>query len=388
MRKNFTLLAMLFASMSAMATATPSIINNVAVHAEAQNSTVVSTKTYSDKLSTSITVGDGDGVVANFENSGLVVNEMSDGTYSVTFKDVRVGENKDALGDITINGAVKYKDDNYDDREILTIKKPVKFTVDDKESAYYGVEFTVDLLYVYQYGLYDDSSDDLIDKAFAQLVLSGEKDGSDIDVTADYGSDPDNDFWTYESHGKAKVTYNGTTTEESDAVVVVEEYENDVYKLTFKDLSLGGTRLGDISISNVTISGDDEDGDGKADNIDTSISTSDSYATWSNVNPGLADYGITEDGEVELSDFAGNGVYDIDKEKYNTLALNFKLAYGDSNIAVEFGYIDTAINGVANSTAAGPQQIFTLDGVKMESLKKGINIVRNADGKTIKVIKR
>ena len=47
----------------------------------------------------------------------------------------------------------------------------------------------------------------------------------------------------------------------------------------------------------------------------------------------------------------------------------------------------TAISGINADAAAGNTQIFTVNGTRVNALQKGINIVRTADGKTVKVLK-
>jgi hypothetical protein len=45
----------------------------------------------------------------------------------------------------------------------------------------------------------------------------------------------------------------------------------------------------------------------------------------------------------------------------------------------------TAISGIASLTSAGVKGIYNAAGAKVNSLQKGVNIVKTADGKTLKV---
>jgi len=65
---------------------------------------------------------------------------------------------------------------------------------------------------------------------------------------------------------------------------------------------------------------------------------------------------------------------------------NFKLEYCGPNSEKEESSADpTAIESVATSTVSAPAAIYTISGAKVSSLKKGINIVRMADGQVKKV---
>ena len=52
--------------------------------------------------------------------------------------------------------------------------------------------------------------------------------------------------------------------------------------------------------------------------------------------------------------------------------------------------VEPVVDGISTinaETANGEAQLFTIDGVKLNKLQKGLNIVRTADGKTVKVLK-
>ena len=59
-------------------------------------------------------------------------------------------------------------------------------------------------------------------------------------------------------------------------------------------------------------------------------------------------------------------------------------------ITVLFGedYITSGINRPTTTTDNGVDAIYDLGGRKLNSLQKGINIVRKADGTTVKILKK
>lgn len=72
-------------------------------------------------------------------------------------------------------------------------------------------------------------------------------------------------------------------------------------------------------------------------------------------------------------------------------SLNVKIDLPDAAVTVLFGStITTGINNVTTTTpnASGVDEIYDLSGRKLNELQKGINIVRKADGTTVKVLKR
>ena len=71
----------------------------------------------------------------------------------------------------------------------------------------------------------------------------------------------------------------------------------------------------------------------------------------------------------------------------NEIKMFFNLEGGSISYEGEFNYkenSETAINGI--HAANGEAQLFTVDGVKLSKLQKGLNIVRSADGKVKKVL--
>ncbi len=76
------------------------------------------------------------------------------------------------------------------------------------------------------------------------------------------------------------------------------------------------------------------------------------------------------------------GVFDVDFAGYA------KAGYSYYACTVVFGEEFTGINNVANDFDNQPVQIYNLNGVRMNALQRGVNIVRNANGKTMKVVKK
>lgn len=126
------------------------------------------------------------------------------------------------------------------------------------------------------------------------------------------------------------------------------------------------------------------------------------YTTLSNIE-GVVKIKISKDNGLEVNGKKCNEPYlnqqqDLEAAFTKLFALNkiqIGSVYGTSRSYAKYNYVriygegDTTvgINNVANTTLNGEAQIFSIDGVKLSSMQKGINIVRTAEGKTIKVIK-
>ena len=57
-------------------------------------------------------------------------------------------------------------------------------------------------------------------------------------------------------------------------------------------------------------------------------------------------------------------------------------------ITVAFGYIPSGIDSPITTEENGVKAIYDLSGRKLNEMQKGINIVRKADGTTVKVLKK
>ncbi len=140
----------------------------------------------------------------------------------------------------------------------------------------------------------------------------------------------------------------------NNAEVVLRQYDDDTYEIVIKDFGYG-----DISVKPVTV--ETEDGV--------------TYITGeTTVEVGGNDYVVAVDG-LKSSD--------------DKLVLSFEFSDPDDeefSIVGQFGSVVDGIGGIEN-TVKGADAIYTISGAKVNSLQKGINIVR-VNGKTIKVVKK
>lgn len=180
----------------------------------------------------------------------------------------------------------------------------------------------------------------------------------------------------------ANAVYNGTTTNYDAKTVEFVQYEEGKYKLVWKTLEAGSTILGDYTIDNITVAED-------AETHVLTLTTTDTEGTWSNVkSPYASMLGVTEGGNTAFTGFEGTCKLNETKDAIEKLKLKFNISIMGYEANLVFGEKasepETGIN--ATTVAEGAATLFTVDGVKLSKLQKGLNIVRSADGKVKKVL--
>ena len=180
----------------------------------------------------------------------------------------------------------------------------------------------------------------------------------------------------------ANAVYNGTTTNYDAKTVEFVEYEEGKCKLVWKTLEAGSTILGDYTIENITVAED-------AETHVLTLTTTDTEGTWSNVNSAYGPMlGVTEGGNTAFTGFEGTCKLNETKDTIEKLKFKFNISILGYEANLVFGEkapeSETGIN--ATTVAEGAATLFTVDGVKLSKLQKGLNIVRSADGKVKKVL--
>ena len=178
----------------------------------------------------------------------------------------------------------------------------------------------------------------------------------------------------------ANAVYNGTTTNYDAKTVDFVQYEEGKYKLVWKTLEAGSTLFGDYTIENITVAED-------AETHVLTLTTTDTEGTWSNVNPAYGFLFKLADGtKTAFTGFEGTCKLNETKDAIEKLNFKFNISIMGNEANLVFGEKapETGIN--ATTVAEGAATLFTVDGVKLSKLQKGLNIVRSADGKVKKVL--
>ena len=169
----------------------------------------------------------------------------------------------------------------------------------------------------------------------------------------------------------------GRTTDYAQKEVELTKVSDDVYKFTFRKLApMEYKTFGDFVVEDVTATVDAAG--------EMTFSTASTEGTWTNVTSTAAIGGVTEGSKSDLKAFTAT--LSADKSK---LIVDFTFMTLGSDVNVVFGkeYTDpTAINTLTTDDDNKYVAIYTLGGVRMQNLQRGINIVRTASGKVKKVL--
>ncbi len=171
----------------------------------------------------------------------------------------------------------------------------------------------------------------------------------------------------------------GRTTDYAQKEVELTKVSDDVYKFTFRKLApMAYKTFGDFVVEDVTATVD------AAGEMTFSTASTEAEGTWTNVTSTAAIGGVTEGSKSLISAFTAT--LSADKSK---LIVDFTFMTMGSDVNVVFGkeYTDpTAINTLTTADDNKYVAIYTLGGVRMQRLQRGINIVRTASGKVKKVL--
>lgn len=168
--------------------------------------------------------------------------------------------------------------------------------------------------------------------------------------------------------GTISITVNNGKPTVQDATILVEKDEGaeNLYNITLKDFNFSGyIDLGDIKIDGVS---------GENGEDDTVI--------------------LAKEGQTHIDVMGGVDVTLNDgcKIEGDQLFMNMSISAlsGLMKVGVEFEGTSTStgIDKVITTTDNGVEAIYDLNGRKLNEMQKGINIVRKADGTTVKVLKK
>lgn len=169
----------------------------------------------------------------------------------------------------------------------------------------------------------------------------------------------------------------GRTTDYTQKEVELTKVSDDVYKFTFRKLApMEYKTFGDFVVEDVTATVDAAGA--------MTFSTASTEGTWTNVTSTAAIGGVTEGSKSSISAFTAT--LSADKSKL-IVDLTFMTMGSDVNVVFGKEYTDpTAINTLTTADDNKYVAIYTLGGVRMQNLQRGINIVRTASGKVKKVL--
>ena len=329
---------------------------------------VVANKTYTDNL----TVGHDaqTGEVKGYADKQVVFTKYANGESTVTFKEYPISETE--TRDLTFRGVIAEHDmsDVSADAGTMTFGEDMVMTpIEDETSAFYGkeislfinissytaekMEFTYEfgsedgIYYVGQYGVEIEQPDEIVGSKTYTSNLS-----VDHDINLENEAVYENKQVKFDKYanGDVAVTF-----------VAYPVSENETCDLSFR---------GKIMENDMGHMGKFIYGDNLVCKVENETSSFNGKTLYLNINIKLK-----EDGSPTFSyTFANNEEGEGAESIYYCGRFNF-----DNGVV--------GINGIETEMENGNVSIYTVGGAKLNTLHKGINIVRLANGKTIKVIK-
>lgn len=173
------------------------------------------------------------------------------------------------------------------------------------------------------------------------------------------------------------ISLNGGEPSVSDATVSVnyKEGSDGLYDIVLKNFSFSGLLIGDVTMTDVK---GDDDSEG---------------FTWFQTDQEAV---ITNGGAI--ASLLGGKVHVTIKEGscmkggklYLEISLPVNMAGSTINVEAVFGTkLTSGVSSAVTDAAADVKGIYTLDGTRRNTMKKGcVNIIRRADGRTVKVLKK
>lgn len=168
------------------------------------------------------------------------------------------------------------------------------------------------------------------------------------------------------------VTADGEFSNNVETTLTFTETAKDVYTLSLTNVAIpDGVALGTVSFEGVQRTGDDSEA--KFASKKGEAKTTATHPVYAAVDYTYFEFIVGFDAEKKVTSCTGEFVVDN---------------YGES-VAYTFNY-DPTVSSVNTVVAADGtvKHIYTLTGAKVTSLQRGVNIVRTADGRTLKVLKK
>lgn len=331
---------------------------------------VVETKTYTDNL----TVGHDaqTGEVTGYADKQVVFTKYANGESSVTFKEFPISETE--TRDLTFRGTITETDMSDYGMGTVTFGEDLAMTpIEDETSAFYGkeislfinissytaekMEFTYEfgsddgIYYVGQYGVKIEQPDEIVGTKTYTSNLTVDHDANLSNETVYENKDVRFDKY---ANGDVAVTF-----------VAYPVSENETCDLTFRG-TIQEVDMSDYGMGKMIF------GNGLVCKVENEASSFNGKTLYLDINIKLK-----EDGSPLFSYVFAN---DVDEEGEGAESIYYCGRFNVDDIT-------NGINGVETEMENGNVSIYTVGGAKLNTLQKGINIVRLANGKTIKVIK-
>ena len=328
--------------------------------------TVPSTaKTYTDNMTVDLGAGPSDPI-----NATISIEKQENGKYTMQLKNFKfelAPEYALGIGNITINDV---EGTDKDGITVLSVtEQPVTITPGDDENVDWSMGEQLA-----QAGLKATINGEMTDDklyAVIQLPLAS--------VTVTFGTQISETPSTAKNYtDDMTVDLGAGPSDPINATISVEKQENGKYTMQLKNFKFELAPEYALGIGNITINdveGTDKDGITILSVTEQPVTITpgdDESVDWS-MGEQLAQAGLkaTINGEM------------TDDKLYAVIQLPL------ASVTVTFGtQISTNISSATTSANSGVEAVYDINGNKLNGMKKGLNILKKADGTTVKVIKK
>ena len=314
---------------------------------------VKSPRTYSDELLIKL-----EGEEQEPEQANIDIYDEGNDQYTFVLKQFKFGSM--LIGDVTITGVPGTLD--ADGCVSYKVEKDATITNGADIAEALGNKVHVNIVEAY-------SKDD---KLYALITLPVELMGEVINVEATFGTNPHPTVAKTTYTDNLQIYLEGEEQDPEQATIEVSEEGNNLYTFVLKQFKFGSMLIGDVTITGVPGTLDEQ--------------------------TGYVSYKVEKDATItngaDIAEALGNKVhvniveaYSKDNKLYALITLPVELMGEVINVKAVFG--ENPIDGInaVTTTANGTTAVYTIDGVRINGLQRGLNIVRTADGKTVKVMK-
>lgn len=190
------------------------------------------------------------------------------------------------------------------------------------------------------------------------------------------------DLKSTDYHDQLVITINGETVSTEQAVITItEEKKEGKYTIKLNQFSFMGQLIGDVTVDGVQ---GDDDSEGFT-NYATVNENGDPITQTATITNGIPDFIAALGGQVEVTVKKGSRSKDGKLYAMITLVVphvgNVDAVFGDNN------FDGSSINGVSSDDDK-VAAIYAINGARVSTMTRGVNILKMQSGKTIKVFNR
>lgn len=239
------------------------------------------------------------GTTTNYDANNVEITEYEQGKFKVTYKDLTVGNNR--LGDLTIDNVTSVAGEDGTETLTTTATEGTWSNVSDNQIVLTLIPNETSAISNFAATITPGAEANTIEKL--NLAFNVTLGGSEANVV--FGEKAD--IWVPETRtttAPANITFGGETVNFDEATLEVTEDPEDVFAVTYKNLTINGNEIGDFTIKNVTISTEG--------NVAT-LSTTDTEGTWTRVAENNA-LNVEAGTTVAIRNFEGTSTFDESTE--------------------------------------------------------------------------